>query len=127
MKIISVVLMVVALGIGGFLLADSIPGYVNNKELLAEHRAEAAQAEQNLAALRSSGASDYEIERSLAKAESFAGVLEAHQQGIERRRNECIIAGIGMLAVFGLGAFLFMRARRKRPSGGTLTSAHAVA
>ncbi len=118
MKSIGIVLILAALGVGSFLLSDTIPGYKHDKNLLARHRAEAQQVEKRLASLRDS-ASEADISRAIRDAELSVQQLRFDQEMVERRRNESLIVGGGSLAVLALGAFLFARGRRKRsPAGG---------
>jgi precorrin-2 methylase len=125
MKIIGLVLMVAAVLVGGFLLSDTIPGYLNNKDLLARHRAQAVQVEQKLASLPATASED-EIYRATRDAERAVYMLRNDQEGIERRRNESLVVGGAALGVFALGAvFFFALGRRKRSPAGSVTTVPA--
>ncbi len=125
MKIIGIALMLVAVLGGGFLLSDTVGGYLESKELLARHRAAANMIQTELAPIRKD-ASEREIEIEIRSRERTAQLLRYDAERVDSRRNGALVVAGGTFVVFALGAFLFARGRRKRSPAGVTTVPAAV-
>lgn len=115
MKIIGILLVLGALVGGGIILSDTIPGYFNNKDRLARSRTEAAAAVRALDTL-GPNSSESQIRGVTKTAEEATEQIRYDEDSVARRRNESLMFGGGALVLLVLGAFLFVRGRRKQPS-----------
>jgi len=124
MKVLGLLLIVGALLAGGILLSDSFPRYYENQRHLERARAEAAEKiahAEAMGARPASGTNDYAY--ALESAESAVRGIRFAEDSIARARDESLIASCGAIALIGLGAFLFVRARRREAHATRASSA----
>lgn len=114
MKILGLLLIVGALLAGGILLSDSVPRYFANQEYLERARAEASERTAEVEAIRARTYSGtHGLDYAIQSAESAVRSIRSAEDSIARARDESLIATSGTLALLGLGALLFVRARRR--------------
>jgi hypothetical protein len=114
MKILGLLLIVGALLAGGILLSDSIPRYYANQRRVERARAEASE---ETARVKAIGARPYSgtngLQYAIQSAESAVKGIRSAEDSVARARDESLLASCAALALIALGAFLFVRARRR--------------
>jgi hypothetical protein len=112
MKFFGLFLVVAALGIGGYLLSQTLPRYSTASERLADAKASANAAG---SPVEPGITSEVMRERTAALEEAM---LEAQfaERSMATARSESLVFGGGALGVIAIGTVLFLVGRRRNAS-----------